>query len=49
MPRPNPIISDPTKYMADGGKRKNPTPEPTTTPPPMPHVLLYSFCSVIEH
>ncbi len=48
MPRPNPDSIDPTKYRTDCGRRKNPTPKPTITPPPMAQVLLFSFSFVIN-
>ena len=43
IPKPNPDIMEPTKYSGDWVKKKNPTPKPTITPPPMAHVLLSSF------
>ena len=43
MPRPNPAIMDPTKYRGDIGRKKNPTPKPMITPPPIAQVLLSSF------
>jgi hypothetical protein len=43
MPRPNPAIMEPTKYRGDIGRKKNPTPKPMITPPPIAQVLLSSF------
>jgi hypothetical protein len=43
IPKPNPAIMEPTKYSGDWVKKKNPTPKPTITPPPMAHVLLSTF------
>lgn len=40
IPQPNPRTMDPTKYNADIGNRKNPTPKPIRTPPPIAQVLL---------
>jgi hypothetical protein len=45
MPQPNPRIRAPTKYTADIGNRKNPTPKPIRTPPPIAQVLLSLFSS----
>jgi hypothetical protein len=42
-PMPNPDIREPTKYSGDRGKKKNPTPIPIITPPPIAQVLLSSF------
>jgi hypothetical protein len=43
IPRPRPDIKDPTKYSGDCCRKKNPTPKPTITPPPIAQVLLSSF------
>jgi len=46
-PIPNPISIDPTNARGDLSKKKNPTPIPIITPPPIAHVLLSSFLFVI--
>ena len=43
MPMPNPNIRDPTKYSGELGRKKNPTPNPVITPPPIAQVLRSSF------
>ena len=43
IPIPNPNINDPTKYRGESGRKKNPTPTPMITPPPIAQVLLSSF------
>ena len=43
IPRPNPKSIDPTKYSADWVRKKNPTPNPIITPPPIAQVLLSCF------
>ena len=47
MPIPNPNIIKPTKYRGESGRKKNPTPIPMITPPPIAQVLLSSFLSDI--
>ena len=39
-PTPNPAIKLPTKYKADWCRKKNPTPRPNKTPPPIAHAVL---------
>jgi hypothetical protein len=39
---------DPTKYKGDVGRKKNPTPKPIITPPPIAQVLLSFFPFVIN-
>jgi hypothetical protein len=41
-PRPSPPIMDPTNARASG-RKKNPTPNPRSNPPPIAQVLLSSF------
>jgi hypothetical protein len=45
---PNPKIIDPTKYRGAAGRKKNPTPVPIITPPPIAQVLLSSFLLDID-
>jgi len=44
-PMPNPAIMDPTNAKGAFGKKKNPTPIPIRTPPPIAQVLLSFFLS----
>ena len=46
-PIPNPMSIDPTKLRGDVCKKKNPTPIPSITPPPIAQVLLSFFVFVI--
>ena len=46
-PRPNPNNVDPTNAKGDCCKKKNPAPMPISVPPPIAHVLLSSFLSVM--
>ena len=48
IPRPSPNSMDPTKYKGDVGRKKNPTPKPIITPPPIAQVLLSFFPFVIN-
>jgi hypothetical protein len=47
-PKPNPESMLPTNARADSFRKKNPTPRPRSRPPPIAHVLLSTFLSVIE-
>lgn len=47
-PMPNPASIEPTKAIAgEDCRKKNPTPTPNRTPPPIAHVLLSSLLFVI--
>ena len=46
-PTPNPIRTDATNNKGDDGRKKNPTPTPIMTVPPIAHELLSSFLVVI--
>ena len=46
-PRPNPANILPTNARVFSLKKKNPTPIPSIKPPPVAHVLLSSFLSIL--
>ncbi len=47
-PNPNPESMLPTNAKADSLRKKNPMPRPRSRPPPIAHVLLSSFLSVMQ-